>query len=386
MSFTSTFNSLSARGFGAGSASGSGSYALSANIGNFEYSQQAINPDGNFLAIQGNSQSFGGNCLIYKINSGIPNLQTTLNANIGNASLFDTMSFSYDGNYFLSGGFAQDSGNFTNNGLVRVWIKSGNTWVTQQDISGVANNDLFGKVSVIDNDGQRFLACGSLNPRIYNRSGNSWSLEANIQPVGNLVIFDGDMDANGTVIGIGYPEYSNNQGKVEIYNRSNTTWSLTTTLYGSNINAYSFGRSLKIHPYGNLIAISEPDANVGNISNVGQVYIFSLISNTWTQTQILTPDPFYQQDFFGGIKNMIDIGNSFLTIGSNNFTPNVGFAPGTIFTYQLFSGNYVFQDILYNPIANSTNFGTSISISENAQYLTTFVSSNSTSKLLLYSQ
>lgn len=100
------------------------------------------------------------------------------------------------------------------------------------------------------------------------------------------------IDATGTRVAISTPnaDYIRTQGgKVKIFLRTGTTWSLETTLSPTDIQGSDyFGWSTSINSTGDVLAIGSSNADPNAVSNAGKAYIFTRSGITWTQVQIFS--------------------------------------------------------------------------------------------------
>ncbi len=89
---------------------------------------------------------------------------------------------------------------------------------------------------------------------------------------------------------VGQPFPSTQGGTVEVYQKSNGTWTFKQVLVASDAaNGDQFG--LSIDASGTTLAIGAPETEDNSETNHGAVYIFDLQANgTWTQTVKLTAD------------------------------------------------------------------------------------------------
>lgn len=188
------------------------------------------------------------------------------------------------------------SGNYTS-GQCFIYKRTGSSWVREYTLTmtPLSGNARFGLAIDIDNDATRCIISAQdiKKAYIFIRSGTTWSQEAIID------VFDGtsselgaksvSMDSTGTRVAISTPNanYIRTQaGKVKIFLRTGTTWSLETTLSPTDIEGSDyFGWSTSMNSDGNILAISSVNADPDAISNAGKAYIFTRSGATWSQVQ-----------------------------------------------------------------------------------------------------
>ena len=162
---------------------------------------------------------------------------------------------------------------------------------------------------------------------IYHRSGTTWSLQNSFESATssdymNAVALSGDY----LMVGVRYGDnVDTNAGEVLVYKRSGTTWTNTQTLTASDgANADNFGSS---------ITLKDNCAVVGT-DNVSGAYVFTLSNGTWSETQLLTTGT--NSDLFGHFVNLSDTD---LLIGARG----VNSLMGTAYIYTNNGGTFTQQ-------------------------------------------
>ena len=162
---------------------------------------------------------------------------------------------------------------------------------------------------------------------IYHRSGTTWSLQNSFQSAATndymeAVAISGDYVMAGVRYG---DDAGSNAGEVLVYKRSGTTWTNTQTLTASDATAGdNFGFSITIK--GNYAVVG-----TGQVSGA---YVFTLSNGTWSETQLLTTGT--DSDFFG---NFVNLSDTDLLIGARG----VNSLKGTSYIYTNNGGTFIQQ-------------------------------------------
>ena len=256
-------------------------------------SSVALSSDGTILAV-GAPENDGngwrsGSVRVYQYSS---NTWTQLGSDIDGESSIDSfgtsVALSSDGT-ILAASAIYNSGGGSVRGSVRVYQYSSGSW-TQigSDIDGEANYDQSGFDIEMSSDGT-ILAISSLyndggasnagSVRVYKYSNNSWTkLGSDIDGASADEYFGTSLalSSDGTVLAVGAPYYDKtigNEGRVVVYQYSNSSW----TQIGSNITGDNesdkFGFGVSLTSDGTTIAV------MGD--SYGRVFQYS--SGSWTQ-------------------------------------------------------------------------------------------------------
>lgn len=209
-----------------------------------------------------------------------------------------SVSFSQNGNKVAVGSPGNDE-NGLDAGHVRVFEWTGNNW-TQigNNIVGEAVHHLCGLSVAFSENGNK-LAIGSPTPngppkpgsvRVFEWDGMDW-----VQ-VGNKLVgstnddfgWDVSIASDGLTLAIGAPNNYDNgfvSGQVQVYKLINNSW----TQLGSNINGEAasddFGNSLSLSADGSKL-VAGAWRNDGNGNRAGHSRIFQWNSNAWSQIGI----------------------------------------------------------------------------------------------------
>ena len=380
MSFTSTFNSLSVRGWQNPSGTSDRYYifqngvtgsTIAGPVPDFGQSVSMSNVN-NVVAIgapgYSNSQ---GRLYVYDFDFNV-------GGNIaGNAnSLFGVdVAISSDANYVIAGTSTLSA----NTGYANVcYLDNTNNYAVQQTLYG-GNVGIFGRRVAIA-DSNDFVAVqdyrdtvgnvtqvGSV--RVFSRSGNTWTQQAKIAPndptfeknFGNSISING----NATCIAIGANGDNNEQGAAYIFTGSGNTWTQQVKLTASDgANSDNFGGSIAMNSDASYVVIGAMNAGTGNI---GAAYVYSNVANTWTEIAKITPTSSVITSFqaFGQDVSISDDGR---TIAVGDFAAEIsGQTVGSVYVFNKTVGNtYVQTQEIINPSITSSNatfFGQSISLS-----------------------
>ena len=190
-----------------------------------------------------------------------------------------------------------NDGNGNRSGHVRLYEWSGNAWTQLgDDIDGDPSSRSGDSVS-LSSDGT-IVAIGaeaanfddgySGHVRVYEWSGNAWTQRGDDIDGEAGGDFSGDsvsLSSDGTRIAIGARSNGGNghlAGHVRVYEWDNDTWTqLGQDIDGEKRNHFS-GTSVSLSSDGTRVAIGAPGFN--ELYTSGEVRIFDLINNTWTQT------------------------------------------------------------------------------------------------------
>jgi hypothetical protein len=209
---------------------------------------------------------------------------------------------------------------------------------------------------------------------IYTRSGSTWSLQQTLTTTfwrnsfGREQIFTSvALSANGNTMAVGLKSTPLNNGRVEIYVRSGSTWALQQSLVGSPsaIEQY-MGGTVALSASGDILA-----AGASGADDRG-VYVWIRSGSTWTQQAILTGfavgSPFVDTV-------SVSLSADGLTLAAGNSAANRGpyfqQGNGLVKVYIFTAGSWVLQTtILPTPATiNDKEFGRAVSLSADGNTL-----------------
>lgn len=257
-----------------------------------------------------------GRVYIYTRSGTTWSIETTLTGPTSGEYFGYDIFFDNNADRIIIGSYAKDT-NGQDSGSVSIYRRSNTSWIQELVYTppDTVTFDYFGCSTYLSGDGTR-AAIGSQysdpggvssagSVHILSRSGTTWSLEtkltANDKATGDQFGYSCALDYSGTrcVVGAFSTDGTglNNTGKVYIYSRSGTTWSLESGLLPSDIKAgMVFGCSVDINDTGDIVIIGA--YNAGTIGG-GQAYIFSRTGTTWVQERILNGSTTESGDRFG---------------------------------------------------------------------------------------
>lgn len=168
------------------------------------------------------------------------------------------------------------------------------------------NSSGFGYYISIDQTGSR-IAIGAYdttisgqtkagNTYIYTRSGNTWSLESqlNIYTMGGAGAVSDiqagrsvELTSDGTRCVIGCPGLGTYRGGAYVFVRSGTTWTSEQVLYTNTYGTANFGHGIAINDAGNRILVGGPNYT-GTYTNQGIVALWTRSGTTWSRTATYT--------------------------------------------------------------------------------------------------
>lgn len=173
------------------------------------------------------------------------------------------------------------------------WTQQGN------DIDGQAINDQSGYSISLSADGT-IVAIGSpfndesdLNSgqvRVFqNQSGNWVQIGNNINGDTSISIsgFSVSLNADGTIVAIGAPDYTQSgffeAGQVRVFQNQSGNWvQIGNPIIGEAFSDHS-GYSISLNNSGSILAIGAPDNEAEDGGNFGHVRIYEFQTDTWVQ-------------------------------------------------------------------------------------------------------
>lgn len=172
----------------------------------------------------------------------------------------------------LIGGGRSDS-------AINVLVRSGTIWTLEQVILDVPFDTVH-----MDSFGERIFAGNGINVKIYKRTGTTWTLEQSLSSPAPAVhrIFGKSVSSNGSRLVVGEPRNASDSGdrygRIHIYHRSGSTWSLISTFTSDTPSAVdNFGFSVSMSTDESNILVGQPSGN-------GKVLHFTRSSETWNRS------------------------------------------------------------------------------------------------------
>lgn len=288
MSFTSTYNNLSTRGYQAPSNTYIGRLTTGNTSAN-QYIGQAmsLSSDGNTLIVGATATGTNGKVLIFSKVSNVWTITANINRPTSNVTAFGfSVDINSSGNTAIIG-----APSFVNvsPGYSFIYANVSNTWTLQTTLSPSIsdNQDLVGYSVAINDNGDKVAtgtpsanAAANVYSKVFtfSKSGNTWSQTAIL---GN-VAEDGfgtsiSMDATGNYLAVGAPSddtLNQNSGKVYVYNNLTLQQSFTSNNYPSPGLNLNFGQSVNIDSLGSRLLVGQ--------SGTSELWDRSV--NAWTYT------------------------------------------------------------------------------------------------------
>ncbi|HEX2622116.1 MAG TPA: FG-GAP repeat protein [Phototrophicaceae bacterium] len=249
----------------------------------------------------------------------IPSIKLT--ASDGEAGDYFSKAVAIDGDTLVVGSFLDDVGDNHWQGSAYVFIRSGDTWLQQQQLiaSDGAADDLFGNAVAIDGD---TIIVASWNDNvnghpyqgsayIFTRSGNTWTEQQ------KLILDDGaENDVFGVAVALqGDTALVSAPDKDTVYTftRSDGSWTQQQTLVPDDVETHKyFGEDIAIS--GNTVAVASEYYDVDNDPTYGAVYVYTTDGTTWTQQQELTESVEPDHNTFA---RSLDLEENTLVVGSD---------------------------------------------------------------------
>ena len=278
-------------------------------------------------------------------------------------------SVSLYGDTLVVGAYAEDTG-ASNAGSVYVYTRSGTTWSLQQEINNPepAIDDYFGNSVAIYGDtmvagayGDDTGATDAGSVYVYVRSGSTWLLQQEINnpsPVaGDWFGYSVSLYGDTLLVGAyGEDTGASAAGSAYVYTRSGTTWTLQQEINNpSPVAGDSFGYNVSL--YGDTLVVGAYLEDTGAAA-AGSVYVYVRSGSTWSlQQEINNPNPAID-DRFG---YAVSLYNDILTIGA--YYDTSGTVGGSAYVYTRSGTTWSLQQEINNPnlIANDF-FGAAISV------------------------
>ncbi len=235
-----------------------------------------------------------------------------------------SLALSSDGKTMIVG----CEGYYSGRGKIKVYTKVGQNWIRKgEDITGVANVDLFGASVAISGDGS-VIAVGA---------NGAW--------------------AGDTV------KYA---GEVHVYQWLNNSWNVVgQTITGACENC-RLGRSIDLSHDGKLLAVGETGFKEQG-SVIGRLNVYRLEDDRWVIDQIFKGSSY--NEAFGYSCDLAGNGG-YLVIGSYNYIDSSSIGSGRVVTYKRTNGSWQLRgQNLFSLDSFDSHFGYSVSISEEGNRL-----------------
>ena len=334
------------------------------NIANVQYfgSVMSMSLDNSYLLVSQGGSNTAPRTTVYLYNNSL-NLYEPKQEILGPA---DSSATNYNGSTAITGEL-----DTTLTGAAHIYDRSGNTWTLQANIVP-ATGSTFGRTvdmnywgnMVAIADGGSSAATSAVYT--YYRSGNTWSLGQTITNPTGLPVFGDQIaitkDTNANYMAIKTQSIFGTSGKVCIYNKTgNTTYSLQQTISAPGGTTDSWPSSIAINDAGDVLAIGD----IATPSFVaGKVYIYKRTANTWSLTSSIQSPNSSNYDYFG--ENVKLNGTGEVLLVTDTAYPIVGTTQtnkGIIYVFRQTASTYKsIQSITPNTIGNNYYFGRTIAM------------------------
>lgn len=282
MSFTSTYNSLSVRGYQAPSNTYIGRLATGNNSANQNIGQSmALSSDGNTLIVGATSTGSAGKVLVFTKVSNVWTITANINRPTSNVTAFGfSVDINSSGNTAIIG-----APSFVNvsPGYSFIYANVSNTWTLQTTLSPspVSNIDLIGYSVAINGNGDKFAtgtpggnAAANVYPKVFTfGAGGVQTAILQESPLKeNLYGANISMDNSGNYIAV-----STSNGNAYIYNNLTLQQTITSNTGSGNV----FAMDCSFNSAGNRVLIAPTSAS--GLSTE----IWDRTGNSWSYTSNL---------------------------------------------------------------------------------------------------
>jgi FG-GAP repeat len=226
-------------------------------------------------------------------------------------------------------------------GEVYVYRRSGGQWVLTQKLmaSDGQADDSFGGDIALGGNTAMIGATGVNNDRgavyVFTNSGGTWTQTQKVTASDGAVLdwFGYSVAFSGTSLVVGARNAKGDRGAAYFYDGASGTWVLNAELTPGDVQPQDY--------FGNSVAISGTTALIGafniNGANAGAAYVFTNSSDTWIQTQKLTPSDGQRGDWFGFA---VDLNDTTAAIGASQAVVNGQLDQGAVYVFNNSGGTW----------------------------------------------
>lgn len=190
---------------------------------------------------------------------------------------------------------------------------------------------------------------------IYKKINNVWQetsiLTGSLQE--KYFGWEVSLNAVGDVAVIGNFDAFTDSGIAYIFRETKGSWTEEAVLSGSlsTQDNDSFGFSVAINAYGDLVAIGAPlDEKNENTTQTGTVYVFKKVGNEWVEQQIITGSlAINQNDRLGYSLCMDAFGTKIASSAWNDEAPGNANSSGLVYIHEKEMAQYTAKTKIYNP-------------------------------------
>ncbi len=270
------------------------------------------------------------------LNDLYPELATLLAAD-GDASEQFGRSVSLSDDTLAVGVPFDDVGANASQGSVRVFVRSGSSWILQSTLTAAdgAANDYFGTRVSLSGDTLAVSApyddvganANQGSVRVFVRSGSAWVAQATLVAAdGAAFDYLGEdslcLSGNTIAVGVTYDDVGANadQGSIRIFVRSGSSWGAQATILAPIAAPFAyFGGVLSLSD--ETLAAGCPSDDVGVNANQGNVRVYVRSGATWNLQASLTAADGAANDYFGDVVSVsgdtLAVGVPYDDVGAN---------------------------------------------------------------------
>lgn len=296
------------------------------------YFGRSISASGNMVAI-GAPKNGNGSVSIYQLSGGTWSFMQKITDATGAANDQFGHAVCLSGNYLIAGAPSDDVGSFSGAGSASIYQLSGGTWSLMQKITDATGEqgDNFGySVAVSNNhavigaayDDNTAASAGAGSLSMYQFNGSNWVFGAKTHGSAGSHL-GWSISLSGNYLVAGAPSYSQNnkKGLINIYNFSNSSWSL------QHVFSHASDIGVSVHISGNYML-----AGNGYSDTTQVAVLYQRVGGVWQKMQTIH-DPADANDQFGlsvaldGVTKRFMIG---APDGTYLFGSFVGGGPGSV--------------------------------------------------------
>ncbi|MGE0127290.1 MAG: putative Ig domain-containing protein [Blastocatellales bacterium] len=263
----------------------------------------------------------------------------------------------------------------TGPGAAYIFVRNGAVWTQQKKLlaGGGANGDGFGKAIALDGDTVAVGAPGDdINANqdqgsahVFTRSGADWTLQGSLNSFGGAA-FEGfgaaiALEGDNLVVGIPYFDFAakQDQGKLEVFERSGTNWAFRMTLSADDGAAGDqLGAAVALN--GDTVVAGAPLDKIGANVNQGSVYVFLRGEILWAQEKKLTAPDGAPGDYFG---EAVALSGDTVVIGAEEDTVGARAHQGSAYVFTRGGAVWTFQhQLTASDGASNDGFGKAVAL------------------------
>lgn len=362
MSFTSTYSSLSSRGWQS-STGGQQIYSQIASqfgppnnrayFGEFVGISDYTIGNRNLSVSGGSASSAFPNGVIrgsfsttaFETFGGI---RETFTGSNGSTSFGTHCNISADGKYIAVSG----NGNIGTAGNLNIYSADTNYLFTLQYANAPNAGSYRNQGIAINDDGTAVaVGAGSANRvDVYNRSGNTWSFTTSVTPnVGNISQsgFGSEISysSNNNTLVVGAPGGPSVVGTAFIYVNNSQVARIFPSTSSTDDN---FGTDVAISGDANYLVVGST-----RTATTGRAFVYANVANTWTEIAILSPPSNLTPNItFGGSVAISNNGDT-VVVGGVYAANLSGFTKGFVSVYYKNDNSYIETQTLFSPVTTS---------------------------------